>query len=188
MKNRIISALLVVTFSLTLCLSAMASKPVEVVNVNEIVEEEKVDYIEKAEELQKEVDKKKAEEKAKKEEAERKAETARKEKEKAEKKAKESSKKSLGTYKLTAYCNCSKCCGKWAGGKTASGTTPRAGRTIAVDTRVIPFGTKVIINGNTYIAEDTGSAIKGNKIDIYFDSHKAALNFGVQHTEVFVYK
>ena len=96
-----------------------------------------------------------------------------------------SNKKSLGTFKLTAYCNCSRCCGKWAGGATASGTMPKAGRTIAVDTRVIPFGTKVIINGHTYTAEDTGSAIKGNKIDIFFDSHQAALNFGVQYAEVF---
>jgi 3D (Asp-Asp-Asp) domain-containing protein len=95
---------------------------------------------------------------------------------------------SLGTFKLTAYCNCSKCCGKWAGSKTASGTTPTAGRTIAVDTSVIPFGTKVVINGNTYTAEDTGSAIKGNKIDVYFDSHQSALNFGRQSAEVFVYK
>lgn len=92
---------------------------------------------------------------------------------------------SLGTFKLTAYCNCSKCCGKWAGGATASGTMPKAGRTIAVDTRVIPFGTKVKINGKTYMAEDTGSAIKGNRIDIYMDSHQAALNFGAQYAEVF---
>lgn len=93
---------------------------------------------------------------------------------------------SLGTFKLTAYCNCSKCCGKWAGGATASGVMPTANHTIAVDTNLIPFGTVVMINGNTYVAEDTGSAIKGNKIDIYFDSHQEAMNFGVQYSEVFV--
>ena len=92
----------------------------------------------------------------------------------------------LGTFKLTAYCNCSKCCGKYSGGPTASGTMPQAGRTIAVDTKVIPFGTKVIIDGHEYIAEDTGKAIKGNKIDIYFDSHTEASNFGVQHKEIFI--
>lgn len=83
------------------------------------------------------------------------------------------------TMQATAYCNCSICCGKWAGGKTASGTTPRAGRTIAVDPRVIPLGSTVTIDGyGTYIAEDTGSAIKGNIIDIYFSSHSEALKFG----------
>lgn len=92
--------------------------------------------------------------------------------------------KSTSTFRLTAYCNCSKCCGKWAGGATASGTMPKAGRTIAVDTSVIPFGTKVVINGHTYTAEDTGSAIKGNRIDIYFDSHSEALQFGVQYADV----
>lgn len=95
---------------------------------------------------------------------------------------------SLGEFKLTAYCSCSKCCGKWAGSPTASGVMPKANHTIAVDTSVIPFGTKVMINGNTYVAEDTGSAIKGNKIDIYFDSHSKALNFGVRYAEVFVVK
>lgn len=94
---------------------------------------------------------------------------------------------SLGTFRLTAYCNCTKCCGKWAGGPTASGTMPQAGRTIAVDTSVIPMGTQVMINGRYYIAEDTGSGIDGNCIDIYFDSHEKALEFGVKYMEAFVY-
>ncbi len=89
-----------------------------------------------------------------------------------------------GKFKLTAYCACSKCCGKWAGGNTASGTKPTQGRTIAVDTSVIPFGTQVIIDGHTYIAEDTGSAIKGNKIDVFFDNHEEALQFGVRYADV----
>lgn len=89
------------------------------------------------------------------------------------------------TFKLTAYCACSKCCGKWADGFTASGTKATQGRTIAVDTKVIPLGTKVIIEGyGEYIAEDTGSAIKGNKIDVYFDNHQEALKFGVKNLEV----
>lgn len=92
---------------------------------------------------------------------------------------------SLGKFKLTAYCNCKKCCGKWAGGATASGVMPKENRTIAVDTKVIPFGTKIVINGKTYVAEDTGSAIKGNKIDIYMSSHSKALQWGVQYAEVF---
>lgn len=93
--------------------------------------------------------------------------------------------KSLGTFKLTAYCACSRCCGK-CDGITATGTKATEGRTIAVDPRKIPYGTEVIINGHTYIAEDCGGAIKQNKIDIFFNSHAEALKFGVQYAEVFV--
>ena len=94
--------------------------------------------------------------------------------------------KSLGTFKLTAYCACSKCCGK-SDGITASGTKAKQGRTIAVDPKQIPYGTKVIINGHTYVAEDCGGGIGKNRIDVFFDNHKEALNFGVQYAEVFVY-
>lgn len=52
-------------------------------------------------------------------------------------------------------------------------------QTIGVDPKVIPYGTKVVINGHTYIAEDTG-AIKGNKIDIFFNTHEEAIRFGKQ--------
>ncbi len=81
----------------------------------------------------------------------------------------------LGTFTLTAYCSCRQCCGRWSGGPTASGTMPEAGRTIAVDKRVIPLGTRVYIEGyGEFVAEDTGSAVRGNHIDIYMDSHEAA--------------
>ena len=93
--------------------------------------------------------------------------------------------KSTETFKLTAYCGCAKCCGK-TDGITATGTKATQGRTIAVDPRVIPYGTKVVINGNTYIAEDCGGAIKGNRIDIYFDSHNEALQFGVKYADVHI--
>ena len=86
------------------------------------------------------------------------------------------------TFKLTAYCNCRSCCGKWADGKTASGTIPEQGRTIAVDRKVIPLGTHVLIDGVEYIAEDTG--VRGKHIDIYFDSHREALDFGVKKVDV----
>ncbi len=92
---------------------------------------------------------------------------------------------SLGTFTLTAYCPCEKCCGK-TDGITSTGTIAEQGRTIAVDPDVIPYGTVVIINGNEYIAEDCGGAIKGNEIDIFFDNHEEALEFGVQYAEVFV--
>mgnify|MGYP000915210846 CR=1 FL=1 len=88
-------------------------------------------------------------------------------------------------FEATAYCACPKCCGKWAGGITASGTKATAKRTIAVDSNLIPLGSKVEIEGlGTYIAEDTGSAIKGKIIDIYFDTHEEALKFGKQKVNI----
>lgn len=93
------------------------------------------------------------------------------------------------TFRATAYCGCSKCCGKWAKyHKTASGTTPEQGRTVAVDPDQIPLGTHITINGVEYIAEDTGSGIGENRVDIYFNSHREALKFGVQDVEVEIIK
>ena len=96
----------------------------------------------------------------------------------------------IGEFTLTAYCPCMKCCGKMDG-ITATGTTATEGRTIAVDPRVIPYGSTVTIyfadgTSHTYTAEDCGGAIKGNRLDIYFDDHQAALQFGVQSAMVYV--
>lgn len=87
------------------------------------------------------------------------------------------------TFKIYGYCPCSKCCGK-SDGITATGTKATAGRTIAVDPSVIPLGSTVIIDGHEYIAEDTGAGIKGKTIDMFFDTHKEALAWGVQYREV----
>ena len=85
---------------------------------------------------------------------------------------------------ITAYCPCVKCCGK-SDGITASGTKAKQGRTVAVDPRCIPYGTEIIIDGHTYIAEDCGGAIKGsNRIDLFFSSHEQALSFGRQTKKV----
>lgn len=83
------------------------------------------------------------------------------------------------TVTATAYCPCKKCCGK-TDGITSTGAKATAGRTIAVDPSIIPYGTEVIINGHTYVAEDCGGAVKGNDIDIFFNSHEEALQFGRQ--------
>lgn len=91
---------------------------------------------------------------------------------------------SLGEFKLTAYCPCEKCCGEWADGITYMGTVATAGRTIAVDPSVIPLGSTVRINGHDYIAEDIGGAIKQNRVDVFFDTHQEALQFGVQYADV----
>lgn len=91
----------------------------------------------------------------------------------------------LGTFRLTAYCPCSKCCGHNTG-ITATGTTATQGRTIAVNPNQIPYGSVVIINGHEYIAEDCGGGIGWNCIDIYFDSHEEAIIFGQQYTEIYI--
>ena len=89
----------------------------------------------------------------------------------------------LGEFVITHYCACEVCSGKW-GNMTASGKTAQEGRTIAVDPKVIPLGSKVVIGGWEFTAEDTGGAIKGNRIDIYVGDHKEALSLGKYKTEV----
>ena len=87
----------------------------------------------------------------------------------------------LGTFTLTAYCNCAQCCGT-AGNLTASGTVPTAGRTVAM--AGVPFGTQLLINGNVYTVEDLGTPY--GHVDIYFNSHSEALAFGLQSAEVYI--
>lgn len=96
----------------------------------------------------------------------------------------------LGEYTATAYCPCKRCCG-WDTGITATGTQATQGRTIAVDPKDIPYGSRVVViftdgTQHTYIAEDTGGAIKEKRIDIFFDSHTEALQFGVQKVMVYM--
>ena len=86
-----------------------------------------------------------------------------------------------GVATITHYCNCSICCGQWAGGGTASGTTPTAGRTVAAD---LPFGTRLLINGQEYIVEDRG--VSGLWVDIFVNSHQEALDRGMYQTEVWI--
>ena len=97
---------------------------------------------------------------------------------------------SLGLFETSAYDACFKCCGKLPTnpkyGITATGTRATANRTIAVDPTVIPYGAEVVIDGQIYIAEDTGGVIKGNKVDIYFNTHEEALQYGRRQVEVFV--
>lgn len=95
----------------------------------------------------------------------------------------------VGEFVLTGYCPCAKCCGAYsnpANPTTASGTTAVAGRTIAADTSRFPFGTRLVINGQVYTVEDVGSAIRGNHIDIFFNTHEEALAFGKQYGSVYL--
>ena len=88
--------------------------------------------------------------------------------------------------KLSAYCkeNYPHICNDGDSSRTATGTTPTVGRTVAVDPSVFPYGSELVINGHTYIAEDCGGDIKGNHIDILFATHEEALNFGIRFAEV----
>lgn len=75
------------------------------------------------------------------------------------------------------------------GHNTATGAKPKAGFTVAVDPSVIPLGTMLYVDGYGYCkAQDTGSAIKGNKIDLFFDSENECLNWGVRTVRVYVLK
>lgn len=105
-------------------------------------------------------------------------------------------KASLGEFKITAYCSCEKCCGVWAKNRPvdedgnqivygASGAVLKAGESVAVDPRVIPYGTKIEIDGKEYVAKDCGG-FSGRIVDVYFENHEEALKFGVKYTEVFV--
>lgn len=104
-------------------------------------------------------------------------------------------KKVIDVY-ATAYCACKSCCGKSpshpAYGITAMGTKAAHG-TVAVDPRVISLGSKLYIEGigSTYDygysqALDTGRSIKGNKIDLYFESHSEALKWGKKKVRVYI--
>lgn len=94
--------------------------------------------------------------------------------------------KPLGTFKITHYCPCSICCGPWANGVTSTGVTATTNRTIAVDPTQIPYGSKVVINGQVYVAEDCGGAIKKNCIDIYVATHEEGEEKGVYYTDVYL--
>lgn len=73
----------------------------------------------------------------------------------------------------------------WTGNQTKTGTWPKEGRTVAVDPKVIPLGSHLIIDGvGGYIAEDTGGLIQGDKIDIYKTSRNECIQLGVKKVKV----
>ena len=90
--------------------------------------------------------------------------------------------------KVTAYCPCEICCGGWSDGFTASGHKIKYGdRFIAAD-RNIPFNTMMVVLGyndnNPVPVLDRGRAIKENRIDVFFNTHQEALEWGVRWLKV----
>ena len=98
----------------------------------------------------------------------------------AEEEESRSGKTYLGTFKITAYCHCAKCNGR-AGQPTASGAWPYSGHTVAMGG--VPFGTKLLINGNVYTVEDRGTPY--GHVDIFMDSHEEALDWGLHYLDVY---
>jgi 3D (Asp-Asp-Asp) domain-containing protein len=96
-------------------------------------------------------------------------------------------------WKITAYCACEKCCGIYADGITASGKKVSKG---IVANNWLEFGTKVKIKGlGNFIVEDRGSKRyfgtkqeKRKAIDVYFNSHEKAKEFGVKYLKVKIIK
>jgi len=101
----------------------------------------------------------------------------------------EDSRRRIVRMRVTAYCPCKICCGPKAHGVTASGKPVAAngGRFVAAD-RPIPFGTLITVpgyaNGQPVPVLDRGGAIKGNRLDVYFPTHRQALAWGVKYLDV----
>ncbi len=93
--------------------------------------------------------------------------------------------------RVTAYCPCEKCCGSYADGITASGHKIQDGDTfVAADSRY-KFGTEMFIpeynNSNKVKVLDRGGTIKNNRLDVFFNTHQQALEWGVRYLDVEVF-
>ena len=93
----------------------------------------------------------------------------------------------VGECTITAYCPCAECCGRWVDGVTASGLPATPG-VVAVDPEVIPLGSTAVIDGQRYLAADTGSGVEGLHIDICMGSHEETVAHGVRTADVWVAK
>jgi len=107
--------------------------------------------------------------------------------------AKEDSSKQAALWRtvrmrVTAYCPCRRCCGRHSDGKTASGHKIRRGDTFVAADRKHLFGTKMIVpgynNSNPVKVLDRGGAIRGNRLDVFFNSHRKARKWSVKYLPV----
>ena len=92
----------------------------------------------------------------------------------------------LGEFQVTGYCSCTICCGEKEERLTKSETVPRASHTVAADPSVIPLGTRIVIDDVVYTVEDTGKAVEGMRLDIFFDSHEEAVRYGRKEKYVYL--
>lgn len=92
--------------------------------------------------------------------------------------------------KVTGYCSCRKCCGKFSDGKTANQHRIRKGDVFVAADKRYSFGTEMIIPGYNQTQPvqvlDRGRLIKGNRLDVYFDTHRQAQKWGVKNIDVLV--
>jgi 3D (Asp-Asp-Asp) domain-containing protein len=90
--------------------------------------------------------------------------------------------------RVTAYCPCQKCCGENSDRKTASGHEIKRGDTFIAADRRYPFGTEIIVpgynNSKPVKVLDRGYAIRGNRLDVFFHSHRKAREWGVKYLTV----
>lgn len=99
----------------------------------------------------------------------------------------ESNLASLGEFKITVYDACEYCSGEWGtqlARPCSDGHSAIENHTVAVDPDIIPYGTKLLIDGVEYVAEDCGGAVKGNVIDVYVEDCENS--FGRKYSEVFI--
>jgi len=96
-------------------------------------------------------------------------------------------------YWITGYCSCEICCGKWSLNRpdgiiyTSSQDVANSEITVAADWSILPSGTVIYIEGvGQRIVQDEGGSVKGKHIDVYFDTHKEAEEFGVQRLYVII--
>jgi len=90
--------------------------------------------------------------------------------------------------RVTAYCACRRCCGKFADGITASGHKIRRGDAFSAADKRYSFGTEMVVagynNGKPIKVLDRGGAIRGNRLDVFFNSHRKAMQWGVKYIDV----
>lgn len=91
----------------------------------------------------------------------------------------------LGRFRISHYCPCAACNG--GNSRTATGAPLTSWYSVAVDPSVIPLNSTVYIDGyGTFQAQDTGSAIRGNRVDVCVSSHSEAMRLGVVYRDVYI--